>query len=582
MTLDLTDRALLRGWLQGLTWFTLAETYLPGTLPSAAKQRVEMLLAELFRRARLADRADLAATLAGGPATERSRRAAEAALETILRLPEPRPRLADAVRRWLPPRIAHPLERAGLPTLRDVAAAGAVADWWRAVPRLGAGGAETVRTLFRGHPELGPLQEAAILPLTETRPVPRARTSDLAPLEYFRPPEELAGRDRANRAPPERLRIAAPTDAEALHAWLAQWPEDSATRRAYRKEAERFWLWAVLVRGRALSALTVEDAVAYRGFVRDPKPRERWVGALAPRTSAAWRPFQDRLSERSAQYAETVLRGLCAWLVEVGYLTWSPFGGLRRVRRTEERLAAGRALSEREWQWVLGYCDLKLADSNEDPAYFRHVRFALRLGYVTGLRISNLAAATVGDLERREGRRGAGTQWWLHARVKGDKPHQVPVTGLLPELREYLAFRGYAGPLETLDPELPLIGKRRRTRTARGYREQPYTPAGLHELIRPLFEAAGIALALTDPVSGERIRNATTHVLRHTHATHALDRGVPVSVAQRNLGHSSLAITSHYLSVDEDQRHAELEKLFRTGPRTTEENPNPPETPAAT
>lgn len=587
MTVDLTDRALLRGWLQGLSWFTLAETYLPGTLPSAAKQRVETLLENLARKARLADRADLAATLAGGPATERSRRAADAALEAILRLPEPRPKLADPVSRWLPARIAQPLARAGLGTLQDVATAGAVADWWQSIPRLGAGAADTIRALFRAHPDLGPLPEAVLLPPVAALPAVRAFTSELAPLEVFRPPEGLDGRDRTNRAPPERLRIAAATDAEALRAWLAQWPEGSATRRAYRKEAERFWLWAVLVRGRALSALTVDDAVAYRGFVRDPRPRERWVGPLAPRTSAAWRPFQDRLSERSAQYAETVLRGLCEWLVEVGYLAWSPFGGLRRARRTEERLAAGRALSEREWRWVMDYCERKLADGSEDQAYYRHVRFALRLGYVTGLRISNLAAATVGDLERREGRHGTGIQWWLHARVKGDKPHQVPVTGLMPELRDYLVFRGHDGPVESLDPALPLIGKRRRTRTAAGYRERPYTPAGLHELIRPLFDAAGAALALTDPVSGARIQKATTHVLRHTHATHALDRGVPVSVAQRNLGHSSLAITSHYLSVDEDQRHAELEKLSRTGPPPTdraasEDPPKPPQGPTVT
>jgi hypothetical protein len=92
--------------------------------------------------------------------------------------------------------------------------------------------------------------------------------------------------------------------------------------------------------------------------------------------------------------------------------------------------------------------------------------------------------------------------------------------------------------------------------TTQGY-DAESRPAGLHELIRPLFEEAGAALAATDPASGARIRQATTHVLRHTHATHALDRGVPVSVAQRNLGHSSLVITSHYLSVDEDQRHAD-------------------------
>ena len=36
-----------------------------------------------------------------------------------------------------------------------------------------------------------------------------------------------------------------------------------ATQRAYRKEAERLILWAIVERGKALSSLNTEDAVAY-------------------------------------------------------------------------------------------------------------------------------------------------------------------------------------------------------------------------------------------------------------------------------------------------------------------------------
>lgn len=562
MILDPADHALLRGWLHGLPWLVLSDAYLPGKLPSEAKAHAEALLAALAARARRSGREDLAARLAGGrQASERWRREADAAIEAILRLPEPRPAPADPVSRWFPERIAAPLARAGIATLADIAAAAELADWWRRIPRIGADAAESLRRLFADSPGLGPLREVVIEPPAEPERPPSA---DVAPLEYFSAPEALSGRDRLNRAPPERLRVRAETDAEAVLAWLSQWPEDSATRRAYRKEAERFLLWSILERGKALSALSVDDAVAYRRFVRDPQPRARWVGPSALRRDLRWKPFQDVLSERSAHYAETVLRSLCQWLAEVGYLAWSPFGGLRRARRAEEGMAVGRALSEREWRWVMDYCAARLADPAEDGARFRHARFALRLGYATGLRISNLAAATLGDLERREGR--GGVKWWLCCRVKGDKPHKVPVTALMGELREYLAFRGYAAPLEALDPEIPLIGKRRRTRTAQGYREVAYSPAGLHELYRAVFEQAGRALEADDPVSGARLRAATAHVLRHTHATHALERGVPVSVAQRNLGHSSLAVTSRYLTVDDDRHHEEIGKLLGAGP----------------
>lgn len=561
--LELHDTALLRGWVRGLPFLTLAELYLPGATPSEAKYRVQALLETLITRAERANRSDLADTLTSErKASEHWQREAESAIELITRLPEPRPTLTDPVDRWLPPRIAQPLIRAGLATLGKVAQTGAVADWWRAVPRLGEAGAEEVRRLFADNPQLEALQEAVILEPAATGMRLRTPSSDLAPLEFFLTPTALSGWDRTNRAPSAHQRITATTDHEAIWAWLAQWPTDSATWRAYRKEAERCLLWGVLERGKALSAMTVDDAVAYRAFVRDPQPRSRWVGPLASRNSADWRPFQDGLSERSAQYAETVLRGLFGWLREVGYLAWSPYAGLRRARRQEE-LGVGKALSEEELAWLFRFVEERLNTESAAP----HAQFALRLAYATGLRISNLAAATLGDLERRDSRGGPGPQWWLHVRVKGDKPHRVPVTALIGELREYLIQRGHEAPLESLDPETPLIGKRRRTRTGRReYREEPYTPSGLHELLKPYFEQAGAALALTDPYGGERLRQATTHALRHTHATHALARGVPVGVAQRNLGHASLAITSQYITVDEDQRHAEMEKLLKTPP----------------
>jgi len=36
------------------------------------------------------------------------------------------------------------------------------------------------------------------------------------------------------------------------------------------------------------------------------------------------------------------------------------------------------------------------------------------------------------------------------------------------------------------------------------------------------------------------------HWLRHAHASHALDRGAPISLVREGLGHASLATTSRY------------------------------------
>ncbi|KWI26341.1 hypothetical protein WT71_20000 [Burkholderia stagnalis] len=87
--------------------------------------------------------------------------------------------------------------------------------------------------------------------------------------------------------------LGATNDYEAVQAWLAL-HETAATQRAYRKEAERLILWSIVERGRALSSLTTDDAIAYRAFVRRPTPRERWMGPPRPRDSVEWRPFQGR------------------------------------------------------------------------------------------------------------------------------------------------------------------------------------------------------------------------------------------------------------------------------------------------
>ena len=40
--------------------------------------------------------------------------------------------------------------------------------------------------------------------------------------------------------------------------------------------------------------------------------------------------------------------------------------------------------------------------------------------------------------------------------------------------------------------------------------------------------------------------NVSAHWLRHSHASHALDRGANIALVRDTLGHSSLAITSRY------------------------------------
>ena len=74
-------------------------------------------------------------------------------------------------------------------------------------------------------------------------------------------PHEVDGSQGTFRAPRASCVLSATNDYEAVQAWLSM-HEAPATKSAYRKEAERLMLWAIIERGRALSSLTIEDAIA--------------------------------------------------------------------------------------------------------------------------------------------------------------------------------------------------------------------------------------------------------------------------------------------------------------------------------
>jgi integrase/recombinase XerD len=46
--------------------------------------------------------------------------------------------------------------------------------------------------------------------------------------------------------------------------------------------------------------------------------------------------------------------------------------------------------------------------------------------------------------------------------------------------------------------------------------------------------------------------DVSPHWMRHAHASHALDRGAPISLVRESLGHSSLATTSKYTQARPD------------------------------
>ena len=66
-----------------------------------------------------------------------------------------------------------------------------------------------------------------------------------------------------------------------------------------------------------------------------------------------------------------------------------------------------------------------------------------------------------------------------------------------------------------------------------------------YDQIKAFFTDCGDVLrGQGDGKGGERFAKASTHWMRHSHASHAIAGGMPIEIAQQNLGHASLATTT--------------------------------------
>lgn len=65
-----------------------------------------------------------------------------------------------------------------------------------------------------------------------------------------------------------------------------------------------------------------------------------------------------------------------------------------------------------------------------------------------------------------------------------------------------------------------------------------------------------------NPALSAKLRRASPHWMRHTHATHALGRGAELTTVRDNLRHASLSTTSTYLHTKEGKRARQLGAAF--------------------
>ena len=395
----------------------------------------------------------------------------------------------------------------------------------------------------------------------------------------------------------QRPLLAARNDREAIEAWI-QTVTSTHSRRAYRKEAERFLLWIHLERGRGVSQATVEDCSAYLAFAKAPPAAWRAVDALqrvAGRNSALWRPFGEHpLSDASLAHARVVLSRMFTWLNDANYVRGNPWTMLQRSRRVVEPLQAReRHLSEATRDEVLAWAsalpcqvhafgeDLgfdeglhrvvseglrqEVSDatvSMADLARNSRLRLVLRLLFDTGVRRDELANAQFGDVQFAELDSGEVAHV-LRVRGKGQKVRRVPLSQpaleaicLEARVRLMRINAGGVGASPGSDPlwvhpalnELALIANLRDPLAQRVDTQVVY------EVVLSAFaQVAQDIEAAGEPERARHLRQATPHWARHTFGTQIHRRGGRLNVIQELLGHASISTTTVYAHVSQEE-----------------------------
>ena len=236
-------------------------------------------------------------------------------------------------------------------------------------------------------------------------------------------------------------------------------------------------------------------------------PASAWDRSLLER--ALRDAFRRGLSASSAARALAAWRTFSRFLVRRGVIDGDPARGIafprlpKRLPRTLPSLDLGRALD-------------RVGQDTKDEAAPRD-RALLEIAYSSGLRLSELVGLNHGDLDR-----GARL---LRVRGKGRRERVVPVgETALAALDRHLAAALATGAAR----DRPLFTGRAGARLS-GRTVQRVVRRRLGEISRGL--------------------GVTPHALRHSFASHLLDRGADLRAIQELLGHRSLASTQIYTHV---------------------------------
>lgn len=237
----------------------------------------------------------------------------------------------------------------------------------------------------------------------------------------------------------------------------------------------------------------------------DLKAYEWWL--LGRKTEATGEPWS--VSTRSVHIR--AVKMFFRWLEASGRILADPGYVLKEPKR---ETPLPRALKETEVERLLSAPDTTTREGTR-------ARAILEVFYSTGLRLSEMAGLTLEDANIEEG-------WVRVNQGKGAKDRVVPLGP-----RAGAVLKGY---LTNVRP-LYLMAKKGLKALWVSKTGEPMTGQVLRLIVKQYAREAGLS------------KDVTTHVLRHSFATHMVKHGAPVEAVSAMLGHSRLVMTQRYVAV---------------------------------
>jgi integrase/recombinase XerD len=267
------------------------------------------------------------------------------------------------------------------------------------------------------------------------------------------------------------------------------------TTAAYRTDLEQF---AQFLAERGISAVEQIDDSVLMDFLLTLRERNYANSTVARRLAAA--------------------KSFFAYLLEIGAIPSDPTRDLDSPR--VDRFPP-RAISQQQVDALL-----EMPLRSRSPEGMRD-RAMLELLYATGLRVSELVALNLDDVDLVQGT--------VRCRGRNGRERVLPLNpSAVTAIEEYLDNARSALDRAVSDNGYPLF---------LNHRGQRLTRQGFWLILKGYAEKVGLS-------------ELTPHMLRHSFATHQLHSGVDLRELQERLGHASLSTTQIYAQVAQPRNDA--------------------------